>query len=231
MSELYLIRHARASFGSDSYDCLSAPGYRQSRLLGRYFCQRDITFDHRISGDLQRHRQTLKAMEEEMGDVDGARCTIHPGFNEYDFESMMRCYREQHPDDDLVRAQQQNPSDTKAYFRLLRRVLSEWGHHRLEGVPETWTEFERRVLDARAAITTIAGRGDRVLAISSGGAISAFIGSVLGLSPEAIFDLNLQLRNTAICHFYFNREKFSLSGFNWLPHLDSPDRVDLVTYG
>ena len=37
MSELHLVRHAQASFGSDNYDQLSDLGHRQSRLLGGHF--------------------------------------------------------------------------------------------------------------------------------------------------------------------------------------------------
>ena len=36
MSELYLVRHAQASFGADNYDQLSDHGHQQSRWLGRH---------------------------------------------------------------------------------------------------------------------------------------------------------------------------------------------------
>lgn len=36
MSELYLVRHAQASFGAANYDQLSDLGHRQSRWLGEH---------------------------------------------------------------------------------------------------------------------------------------------------------------------------------------------------
>jgi len=50
VAELYLVRHAQASFHSADYDCLSALGERQSRWLGEYFASRDIRFDVLVTG-------------------------------------------------------------------------------------------------------------------------------------------------------------------------------------
>ncbi len=59
MAELFLVRHAQASFGSDNYDQLSELGYQQSAWLGEYFRNRGIAFDELITGTQLRHRQTL----------------------------------------------------------------------------------------------------------------------------------------------------------------------------
>ena len=62
MSELFLIRHAQASFGAENYDQLSELGHRQSRWLGEYLSIRDIHFDHVMLGDMVRHRETLDGL-------------------------------------------------------------------------------------------------------------------------------------------------------------------------
>lgn len=231
MSELYLVRHAQASFGTDDYDQLSELGLLQSRLLGEYFNERNIDFDHLLSGDMRRQRQTLDVVCENLQAQDKAVRHSHSGFDEYGFEMLFECYERNYKDDELVRAVVADRSDKKGYFRLLRRVLTAWSEERLEGVGETWLEFNQRVEDARIMLHELASSGCRVLVISSGGAISQFVGSVLMLSPEKVFDLNLQMRNTGITHFYFNRSKMSLSGFNAVPHLDLPERTNLITYG
>ena len=59
MAELWLVRHAQASFGTDDYDRLSELGHRQSRWLGQWFADRDIVFDRVVTGSLRRHRETL----------------------------------------------------------------------------------------------------------------------------------------------------------------------------
>ncbi|MGB0669540.1 MAG: phosphoglycerate mutase, partial [Porticoccaceae bacterium] len=61
--------------------------------------------------------------------------------------------------------------------------------------------------------------------------ISTFVGLVLGIPDENIFDLNLQYKNTAISHFFFNQHKMNLTGFNGVPHLDTNEMEGYVTYG
>lgn len=231
MSELYLVRHGQASFGSDNYDQLSELGFQQSRLLGQYFGKRKLCFDHLLAGDLQRHQQTLDGICEGMEYETPVPYQIHPGLNEYRFESLVRAYMAQFPDDALVQNLAVQPTNKKAYYRLLRRVLTAWSEDRLVDIPETWLDFEQRILDARRMLHNLAESGNRLLVVSSGGAISLFVGTVLALSPTKVFELNLQMRNTGMSHFYFNRDMMNLSSFNAVPHLDHPGQANLVTYG
>ena len=60
MAELYLIRHAQASFGTSDYDRLSPLGCRQAGALGEYFRDCAIHFDAVYSGELERQRKTAK---------------------------------------------------------------------------------------------------------------------------------------------------------------------------
>jgi hypothetical protein len=53
---------------------------------------------------------------------------------------------------------------------------------------------------------------------------------VLGLDAKQVIELNMQVRNTSISHFYFNKSNIRLSSFNNIPHLDSPDRLDSITF-
>ena len=50
MTKIYLIRHGQASFGSDNYDQLSEIGRQQAAVLGDYFFNHEIKFDHIIHG-------------------------------------------------------------------------------------------------------------------------------------------------------------------------------------
>ena len=50
MAELYLIRHAQASFGTSDYDRLSPLGCRQAGALGEYFRDCAIHIDAVYSG-------------------------------------------------------------------------------------------------------------------------------------------------------------------------------------
>mgnify|MGYP000694346195 FL=1 len=59
-----------------------------------------------------------------------------------------------------------------------------------------------------------------VLLVSSGGPIATAIGHVLGLGAEAVIELNLHIRNSALSEFKVGPQRHSLITFNTLPHLD-----------
>jgi len=230
MSELYLVRHAQASFGAANYDQLSDLGHQQSRWLGEHLALRGISFDKLVVGDMHRHHQTMDGICAGMG-IDGSDRTVLPGLNEYNFTHMTDAYGKTHGDDPLYQTIADNPDNKNNYFRLLRRVLSAWTRDEIDDVPETWVAFKARVSDARQQIQTMAEGGEIVLAIGSGGSISTFVGGVLSIPDETIFDLNLQYKNTAISHFFFNTRKMNLTGFNSIPHLDTNEMQGYITYG
>ena len=58
MGDLYLIRHAQASFGKPDYDELSELGFHQARLLADFFERTGRTFDALYCGEMKRHRDT-----------------------------------------------------------------------------------------------------------------------------------------------------------------------------
>jgi broad specificity phosphatase PhoE len=229
MTELYLLRHAQASFSSADYDALSDTGVDQSRLLGRYFADHGIDFDAMVTGTMLRHVQTLDVLAGELGSGSSTR-SVHSGLDEYRFRSMISVFSEANPQDELVRALQERPQERPVFFRLLRRILTEWSEDRLPGAPENWSDFQQRVLDARAYLQALGNRCERILAVSSGGAISALIGSVLDLAPRHVFDLNLQLRNTSITRFFLGANGFRLAEFNTVPHLADCAHARLITY-
>jgi len=69
------------------------------------------------------------------------------------------------------------------------------------------------------------------MAISLGGAISNFVGTVQGLSAEKIIELNLQMLNTSITRFYFSNNKLKRASFNNSPHLDTNEHRERITHG
>jgi broad specificity phosphatase PhoE len=67
MSELYLVRHAQASFGAANYDQLSDLGHQQSRWLGEHLGKRGASFDTLVVGDMVRHHETMDGICAGMG--------------------------------------------------------------------------------------------------------------------------------------------------------------------
>jgi hypothetical protein len=56
------------------------------------------------------------------------------------------------------------------------------------------------------------------------------VGHVLGLQPQAVVDLNLQLRNCALCELRVSTQRVSLVSFNTLPHLGGPEHRGWLTH-
>jgi broad specificity phosphatase PhoE len=231
VAELFLVRHAQASFHAEDYDCLSPLGERQSLWLGEHFAETGTRFDAVVTGTLRRHAQTAAGIAEGMGQPAGA-ALCHPGLDEYDFRALVGAFEAAEPTHPLVRARQAAPADKSAYYRVLRLALGAWADGRLGGpLPETWDGFRARVEAAASWLQELSVVHPRLLVISSGGAMATLLGGRFGLGIGHIVDLNLQIRNTSVSRFYLNRERFLLASWNGVPHLERPGRADSITYG
>lgn len=224
MSEIYFVRHGQASFGSSNYDQLSELGHEQARLLGEYFAERDTRFDHIITGDMVRHRETAEGICVGMGLAE-QQFQVYPELNEFDFHSVLRAYTTQFPEHAL-------PEKPVAadFFRRLKKGILLWSTGELQGdLPESWASFEQRL---KTFCDTVMQNhaGQRLLVVSSGGAIAMVVRQLLQAPESVMIELNLQTRNTAITHCRFNSRAMRLSSFNNVPHLDRPDRQALITY-
>lgn len=220
MGEIYLVRHGQASFGSDDYDRLSAQGVEQSRHLGDWFRLRGLQFDRVLIGGMLRHRQTLDSSGYGSDAVE-----VVPGLNEYDFHTLVDCHVAQFPAQPPVDLQ-----DPRAFYRQLRFALGAWADGSLQAPScESWAEFEGRVQASLRALISDAAAG-RVLAISSGGAISALVREVLGLNVAQMVAMNLQMANTGITRLMFKGDKVRLQSWNATPHLELPEAQHLLSY-
>jgi broad specificity phosphatase PhoE len=111
----------------------------------------------------------------------------------------------------------------------LRQVLHLWSEDRIDGpVPEVWASFQHRVSEARRAIQD--GPGKRVLAVTSGGVMAVMAQQLLRAPAETAIALNMQIRNSSFCRFFFNDRAWHLASFNSDPHLDRVDRRRYQTY-
>ena len=229
MGELFLVRHAQASFGKADYDQLSELGIKQSRWLGKYFKRQGIEFAKLIVGDMRRHHQTLDGICQAMGTINQNR-TVLPGLNEYDFAELTAAYAKSFPDDLLLQKVKTDPLNKKNHYRLLRLALSAWARNEIAEVTESWEAFFDRVQLVRRYIVAGAKSGQSILAIGSGGSNSTFLGQILDAPAETIFDLNLQSRNTGVSSYFFNEKKITLSCFNMVPHLDTNELRAHITY-
>lgn len=222
MAQLYLVRHGQASFGAADYDKLSDIGHQQSRLLGQYFAQRDIVFDSVVTGDMRRHKETAAGIQQGVASL--LPMVTDAGWNEFDFNAVVGAYLATNPShkpaDDAPRAE---------FYRLLKSAMFAWSREEIgTDLPESWAEFTGRVSGAVERVC--ASDSKNVLVASSGGAIAITMMNMLGLSVEKAVNFNLQIKNTSINHFFFNRDGIQLSSFNNVGHLDLPEHKSLITY-
>jgi broad specificity phosphatase PhoE len=221
MSTLYLVRHGQASFGADDYDQLSNLGVQQSLQLGRYFANRQHTFDAVFTGTLKRHTQTLAGISEGMEkQLHATQC---PGLDEYDSQAVIAAV---HPD---PLEKPTTPELYRHHFRLLREGLTQWmlGKTQPAHLPP-WAVFQQRVIDVLTHIRESSAQN--VLLVSSGGPIACAIGHVLATPPEATVELNMRLRNSSVTEFSFTAKRHVLQTYNTLPHLDAPEYSHLFTH-
>ena len=222
MGTLYLVRHGQASFGAADYDQLSELGQRQCVRLGEWFKRHGIAFDAVLCGTLKRHAQSLAAIEAGLG-VRHDELAL-PGLDEYDGDALVRSV---HPG---PIAPATTPEQVRAHFMLLREGLAAWmaGRTQPQGL-KTHAQFVAGVVAALDHVRTHHADG-RVLVVSSGGPISHAVGHVLGLAPDPVIDLNMHLRNSAVCEFRVSARRHTLITFNSLSHLDGPEHEGWVTH-
>ncbi len=218
MAELLVIRHAQASFGAEDaggYDKLSDLGHQQAEIAGRALRASGWVPDRLITGTLDRQKQTLHSMGF------SAAPETHPGWNEYDFHDLLHArFGGAVPDAVL--------GDRKTHFRTLRETLLDWQAGGCTGARETWESFTARVEAARTF--AIAEPIERVLVVSSGGAIGQLVAASLDTPASQMITLNLQVKNTSMSRFIFSGNRFFLHEFNATPHFAPPEVADMLTY-
>jgi broad specificity phosphatase PhoE len=234
LGDLYVIRHAQASFGRDDYDQLSELGFRQARLLEASFNRVGRRFEAIYSGSLKRQAATAEPLRSCLR-TDGPcpEVTILPEFNEYDSSAVIQAQlpylvRE---DPSLEQDQARLQTDRRALQRILDRALSRWmsAAEAVEGL-ETWSDFNRRVREGIIRILSSNGPGKTVALVTSGGPLSAILKMALSLSDSETIQLSWQVRNASVSTFKYNRERLTLSSFNNVAHLEISGEPELLTY-
>lgn len=186
-----------------------------------------MAFDAVLTGSLKRHAQSLAAIVAGLGTANAKATAISPqvwpGLNEYDSEAVIRAVHS----GPLERPR--NAEAARQHFRMLRVGLRAWmaGQTQPIGMP-CYAEFSSGVATALDHVRQQCEGS--VLIVSSGGPISNAVGQILATPHEAIIEMNLRIRNSALSEFSFNPKRHVLQTFNTLPHLDSPDGAALVTY-
>lgn len=216
MGEVYFVRHGQASFGAVNYDKLSELGHQQAEWLGAHLAGTVGRFDHVISGDLMRHRQTLAGILKSLHHAD---CIEDARLNEMSYFAMEQAFRE--------KTGAQLPGNALALERHFTAVMQAWERGEITNAPESYADFQSRILQS---VRDISAEGQKVLIVSSGGPVGILMRHVLGLDLAATTELILGTYNASVTRFMVRGDSLRLMQFNSIAHLEQPDRQHALTF-
>ena len=233
MTEIYLIRHGQASFGTADYDRLSDLGRRQSLLLGRYWRRTRMDFGAVFAGPLRRHIETARhVMAALASEKDSFSPRIIDELEEIDTDRILEIQHSRlladHPH--LAAAYRRRHQDPDAYRRVmtlaLEQNLSEGSAPAADDVFGRFVSSVQRGLDrvAEAAVEM-----DRVAVFTSGGTIAAALQTALNLDPTWAVELGWKILNTSVSVIETGDGRMGLNAFNLTAHLDLEADAGLKT--
>jgi broad specificity phosphatase PhoE len=218
------IRHGQASFGAENYDQLSERGARQSERLGTWLAQRMPRPQRVLIGAMHRHRQTLEAI------LSGAELRadslvpveVDARLNEFDHRAVVESFVRTNPGHPCANAMQTGAAiQPRAVFQLLLDALQAWARDALTDTPESWRDFATRT---HAVANELArDPGCDAWVITSGGVLSQWAQQALDVPSVRSVELNLSIRNSAVCEFHPLGQRLRLGSWNSLPHLPIDD--------
>lgn len=238
MSTLWVVRHGQASFFEQDYDRLSSLGEEQARRLGSLWAKRGLRLDQVYCGPRVRHIESARIAGEQLtaGGIAWPAVQTHPDFDEYAAEAVLKTALpgliERHAPirklQSAIDASRDRAETLRNFQRLYEVVISQWvrGELPLDDV-EPWTNFRTRVLDGLERIIREAPRGANVALFTSGGPVGIAVERALGTPERSTLQLAWMAHNGSVTEFLFSTDRFTLSRYNAVDHLDDPA---LITY-
>ena len=212
MSQLLLVRHGQASWGSDDYDLLSAHGEKQSFLVGQALAARGICPDHLVRGSMKRHRQTAEQA------VAGAGWELEvaedAGWNEFDHEQVFSLHPPGYGQgEEMTRAQFQQWFDGA----MIRWAGGDYD----EDYDESFSAFGERVGAALRRTVERLSTKQTAVVFTSGGVIAWVTMSLLGGTPHMWAQLNPVTVNSSVTKVVVGGRGATLVSFNDHSHLEA----------
>jgi len=235
MSELILVRHGQASFGAESYDKLSDKGVEQVKILSQHWQALGERFDHIYSGTLLRQRETAQELLPLVEGEPTASVQL-TGFNEYNGDPLIRAHlRDMREAGDLSGPAQWPIQDERLFQKIFEKATARWIVDDLDPRDdivdfERWSDFKARVYAALDEVMARHGSGSRVIVSTSGGVIAMALQRVLNFPDDQVIATNWMVRNSAVSRIIYGRGKLSLTQFNNLAHLETPEKQQLITF-
>jgi broad specificity phosphatase PhoE len=238
MSRLFLVRHAQASFLEQTYDKLSPLGEAQARLLGEFWSRHELVFDRVCSGPCVRQKDTatIVAAAYTKANLSFPHVLAMPEFDEYQGEAvlerslsaLLESDREISALHDAFQSSHDPQSRRRTFQKLFETVISKWVDGKIpSNSVEPWRDFSSRVDSGISAFLAAGAQSERVAIFTSGGPIGLAVQRALDLSSQNALRVSWMAQNCSFSEFLYSSDRFTLSSFNSIPHLDDPS---LQTY-
>ncbi len=224
MPTVLLVRHGQASFGAADYDVLSELGRRQADIVAASLAERGYRRARLYSGTLRRQQETAAAFL-----ARGAPALeVEPRWDEFNTDDVLT-----HHSESALRIQGDGTGETltnRGFQAALEPALAEWvAHAERSPTSQTWPQFSGAGAAALRDLTADLGPGETAVIVTSGGAIAAVVGSLLGAPAEVFAALNRTLVNAGVTKIAIGSSGSNVLSVNDHSHLELVDR-DLVTY-
>src|ERR1700679_3172508 len=233
MSRLFLVRHAQASFLEQTYDKLSALGETQSKLLGDFWARHQLAFDRVCSGPCIRQKDTATIVAAAYRKVDLAfpGIQIMAEFDEYQGEAVLEASlsallesdREISSLHDAFQASHDPQSRRRTFQKLFEAVIGKWVDGTIpSNSVEPWRDFASRVNAGLTKFLSGGAQSERIALFTSGGPVGLAVQRALDLTAQNALRVSWMAQNCSFSEFLFSSDRFTLSSFNAVPHLDDP---------
>jgi broad specificity phosphatase PhoE len=224
MPTVLLVRHGQASFGAADYDVLSDQGRRQAEIVAASLAERGYRPARLFTGTLRRQEETAAAFTA-LGAPDPE---VDARWNEFNPDDVLL-----HHSDSTLRLESEDGGETltnRGFQAVLEPALAQWVEHADRSpAAQTWTEFSGAAPGALADLTAGLGPGETAVVVTSGGAIAAAVGALLGAPDEVFAALNRTLVNAGVTKLAIGSSGTNVVSVNDHSHLELVDRA-LVTY-
>lgn len=210
MSHITLIRHGQANSEAKdeaSYDRLSPLGHQQAQWLGQHLKETNQPHHRLYTGTLRRHTETADGMATGLAHTRDAR------LNELEYFTLASA----------LEAEQgvAMPTEQAEFVHHLPRVFAAWQADEIQGAPERFSDFEKRI---SSVIADIASGEGPALVVTSGGVISMIMRQHLDLDIDKMANLALAIFNSSMHRLFPVGGTWSPVMFNAVPHLEEPER-------
>lgn len=232
MGTLRLVRHGQASYGASNYDVLSERGVAQARALGAAWAAQRLPIDAIYSGPMQRQLDTARHLRDAAAAAGHAvpepivvdELAEYPAF-ELLGKFLPAIVRDEPDLAGLLDGSAAPTARPELIDRAFWRVVDAWTAGNLDTGPiESFEQFVARVERGLGAlIDRHPGRGQRIVAVTSGGPIGVAAKLALGLAPRATVELWRMVRNASVSDLLWrsrgDARQLSLLGWNHVDHL------------